>query len=264
MTPLSKLFSGAALYALATSTAVSADPVKNIVLVHGAFVDGSIWNGVTARLLDEGYNVRAVQLPLTSLEADVKATEAVLAQMDGPIVLVGYSWGGVPATVAGMDPDVVGLVYFAAVTPEPGETLGTMLEPYSDIELAGAPELVLDEAAGTYWIKPEGLHNALSHDAPSSLARLIGAAQKPTSAQIFTDAPDVAAWQSKPSWYAIATEDRIFPVPLQYALAEKIGAATVEWPTGHAAILSRPGSSADLIAEAAQSLSKNVTLSASE
>ena len=254
---LTKMFCGSALCALATTTNLSAEPIKNIVLVHGAFVDGSVWNGVSARLLDEGYNVRAVQLPLTSLKDDVRATQAVLNQMDGPVVLVGYSWGGVPATVAGVDPDVVGLVYFAAVTPEPGQTLAMMLEPYADTPMAGSSELQLDEISGTYWIKPDGLHNALSHDAPSSVARLMGAAQKPTSAQIFTDVPDVAAWQSKPSWYAVATEDRIFPVELQRDLSQKIGATTVEWPTGHAAILSRPGSSADLIDYAARALGAN-------
>lgn len=242
-----------------SASATLADPVKNIVLVHGAFVDGSIWNGVSERLMDDGFTVRAVQLPLTSLEADVAATEAVLDRLDGPTLLVGYSWGGVPATVAGTDPDVMGLVYFAAVTPSPGESLGEMLAPYGEVELPGASALHLDQATNTYWIDPDGLHNALSHDAPVAAARLMGASQKPTSADIFTGKPDRAAWQSKPSWYVIATEDRIFPVPLQYALAEKIGATVTEWPTGHAAILSRPGASASLISQAARALDTPVS-----
>lgn len=248
---------GAAVLALASSGLQAAEAVKNVVLVHGAFVDASIWNGVSERLLDKGYTVRAVQLPLTSLDDDVAATEAVLERMAGPVLLVGYSWGGVPATVAGTDPDVKGLVYFAAVTPEPGQSLGAMLEPYNEVAMPGAVELELDESRQQYWLKPEGLHNALSHDAPSSTARLMGTAQKPTAAQIFTDIPDRAAWQSKPSWYVIASEDRIFPVPLQHALAKSIGATTVEWPTGHAAILSRPGSAAALIDAAALSLSSD-------
>lgn len=242
---------------IASGLTAQAESIGNIVLVHGAFVDGSIWNGVSERLLDNGYNVRAVQLPLTSLADDVAATQAVLDRLDGPILLVGYSWGGVPATVAGTDPDVKGLVYFAAVTPSPGESLGEMLTPYANYELDGASALQLDEETNTYWIDPNGLHMALSHDAPVATARLMGASQKPTSAQIFNDVPDRAAWQTKPSWYAIATEDKIFPVPLQYQLAEKISATTVEWPTGHAAILSRPGASADLIMDAAEGLSSN-------
>jgi len=236
---------GVALMALTTPNLALADTVENIVLVHGAFVDGSIWNGVTARLHDQGYNVRAVQLPLTSLEDDVAATQAVLNKMEGPVLLVGYSWGGVPATVAGADPDV----------PEPGQSLQAMLEPYADPPMPGTVALELDDETGQFWISPEGFHDALSHDSPSALARLMGAAQKPTAARIFTDLPESAAWQDKPSWYVIATEDRIFPVPLQQALAQKIGATTLEWPTGHAAILSRPGSSAAVIDLAAQTLS---------
>lgn len=246
---------GQALFALVLSALpLSAQQVRNVVLVHGAFVDASIWNGVSERLLDMGYEVRAVQLPLTSLADDVAATRAVLDKVEGPVLLVGYSWGGVPATVAGTDPDVKGLVYFAAVTPSPGESLGAMLKPYADTPMPGVTALQLDEKAQVYWIDPEGLHAALSHDAPARLSRLMGAAQKPTAARIFDDVPDQAAWQTKPSWYAVATEDRIFPVRLQRDLAAKIGATVVEWPTGHAAILSRPGSAAALIDDAAKSL----------
>lgn len=139
-----------------SADAALADPVENIVLVHGAFVDGSIWNGVSERLLDDGFTVRAVQLPLTSLQDDVAATEAVLDRLEGPTLMVGYSWGGVPATVAGTDPDVMGLVYFAAVTPSPGESLGEMLIPYGEVEMAGASALLLDETTNTYWIDPDG------------------------------------------------------------------------------------------------------------
>ena len=231
-----------------------AEEVRNVVLVHGAFVDASIWDGVINRLQKDGYVVRAVQLPLTSLAADVAATEAVLNRIDGPTVLVGYSWGGVPVTVAGTDPKVKGLVFLAAVTPDPGESLEKMLKPYSDRPMPGMSALQRD-AAGFLWLDPARFGFALAHDAPERLVDAMAAAEKPTAERLLTDSPERAAWRSKPTWYAISTEDKIFPVQLQHDLAKKIGARVIELPTGHASILSRPGESSAFIESAAHALS---------
>lgn len=238
---------------LCVNTQSFAQSIKNIVLVHGAFVDASIWNGVISRLQGRGFNVYAVQLPLSSLNADVSATQAVLDRVEGPTILVGYSWGGVPVTITGTDSKVTGLVYFAAVTPEPGESLGEMLKPYDATPMPGASALELD-SNGYYWLDREQFGFALAHDAPTDVTRVMAATEKPTAASIFEAKPDRAAWQTKPSWYVISTQDKIFPVELQHKLAKKIGASVSELPTGHASILSEPSEAASVIINAAKSL----------
>jgi pimeloyl-ACP methyl ester carboxylesterase len=245
---------GAFIVASGSSLAY-AEEVRNVVLVHGAFVDASIWDGVIRRLQRDGYEVRAVQLPLTSLAEDVAATQAVLRRVDGPTVLVGYSWGGVPVSVAGVDSKVKGLVYFAAVTPDPGQSLKQMLAPYAEKAMPGMAAVQRDDE-DFLWLDPARFGFALAHDAPPDVVRVMAAAEKPTAERILSDKPERAAWQSKPTWYAVSTEDKIFPVQLQRDLARKIGARVIELPTGHASILSRPDDASALIENAAQTLSK--------
>lgn len=240
------------LPALLGANAAHADEkVRNIVLVHGAFVDASIWSDVISILQADGYNVAAVQLPLTSLEDDAHATREVLSHMNGPTLLAGYSWGGMPVTQVGVDPKVRGLVYFAAMAPVAGESLRDMLKPYP--KMPGAVAL-FDGEKDMLWMKPELFAFALAHDAPEARTRVMSVTQKPTSKRVFDDAPNQIAWKLKPSWYVVATEDKIIPVDLQHKLAARIGATKFELPTGHAIMLSQPQASARIIEQAAESL----------
>ncbi|WGS48846.1 alpha/beta hydrolase [Paraburkholderia sp. D15] len=240
------------------STHAAAEPVKpdqavrNVVLVHGAFVDASIWNEVITILAADGYNVAAVQLPLTSLADDVHATREVLSHMNGPTLLAGYSWGGEPVSEVGVDPKVRGMVYFAAITPDVGQSLRDLLKSYPAMPGSAA---IYDGENGMLWMKPELFAFALAHDSSRARTNVMSVAQKPTSKRVFDDAPTQAAWKTKPSWYVVASEDKIIPVDLQRKLAAKIGATKFELPTGHAIILSQPEASARIIEQAAQSLS---------
>lgn len=235
----------------ASKPAMADEKVRNVVLVHGAFVDASIWNDVITILQADGYNVAAVQLPLTSLEDDAHATREVLSHMNGPTLLAGYSWGGVPVGQVGVDPKVRGMVYFAAITADVGESLRAMLKPYPTMPGAAA---LFDGEKDMVWMKPELFAFALAHDAPESRTKVMSVTQKPTSKRVFDDAPTETAWKTKPSWYVVATEDKIIPVALQHKLAARIGATKFELPTGHAIMLSQPLASARIIEQAAQSL----------
>lgn len=221
---------------------------RNAVLVHGAFADGSSWEGVTSRLQAAGMRVIAVQNPLTSLADDVAATRRALDMMDGPTVLVGHSYGGNVISEAGVDPKVVGLVYVAALAPEPGEVLEDMTRGHPP-----APGLAHVRAAGGFaQLDEAGYLNDLAPDVPRARARAMYAAQGPVVADLFGQKTTQAAWRDKPSWYVVATQDRMILPVVQRALAKKIGATAVEVLASHAVPVSHPAEVARVIQTAAR------------
>ncbi|CAB3756374.1 alpha/beta fold hydrolase [Paraburkholderia solisilvae] len=233
------------------SGAARTKPVTNIVLVHGAFVDASSWTQVIEILQDKGYTVSAVQNPLTSLHDDEVAVRRVLERQNGPTVLVGYSWAGMPITEVGADPKITALVYVAALAPEVGESVHD-LQKHSAAQ-AGMPGLkaVIEDKYGNYLMDPAGYRQALAHDTPERITRVMAATQLPMSIDAFDDKVAVAAWHTKPSWYAVSTHDQIVPPDLQEWMARRINAHIVRIPSGHASILSHPDTVAAMIEDAA-------------
>ena len=200
----------AALAAAALSSAAAAQPaaqrVKNVVLVHGAFADGSGWRGVYDDLTARGYRVTIVQNPLTSLADDVAATKRALDRQDGPTILVGHSWGGTVITEAGVDPKVAGLVYVSALSPDAGETTAQQYEGF-----ATPPEFVIDTARdGFGFVKPEKFKAGFAADASDADAAFMRDSQVPINMSAFGTKLKNAAWRTKPSWAVIATEDKAF------------------------------------------------------
>ncbi|SIT38943.1 putative signal peptide protein [Paraburkholderia piptadeniae] len=233
-----------------------AGPVQNIVLVHGAFVDGSSWNGVIERLQKKGYRVASVQIPLTSLADDVAATKRVLARLSGPTVLVGHSWGGVVITEAGSGPDaskVVGLVYVAAIAPDVGESTGDVLKRGPQMPIGSA---MTRDAAGFLWLDPAKYHGDFAADVPESLTRVLVAAQQPIAGKAFEERVTQAAWRYKPSWYIVTTRDRAVSPEIQRWMAHRIGATIVETPSSHLVSVAHAGATADAIARAAKEFGK--------
>src|SRR5262245_9164828 len=184
--------------------AAFSQPVKNIVLVHGAFVDGSSWNKVIPILQAKGYNVTAVQIPLTGLADDVAATQRAIARLDGPAILVGHSWGGVVITEAGMDPKIVGLVYVAAFAPEAGENVGELGKSYPPPPALAAPNV---DQKGFITLTADAFKK-FGSDLPESDAYVAAATQGPIAASSFGDQVSGVAWKTKPSWYAVSTLDQ--------------------------------------------------------
>ncbi|NML29321.1 alpha/beta fold hydrolase [Paraburkholderia antibiotica] len=231
-----------------------AGPVHNIVLVHGAFVDGSSWNGVVAKLQHKGYHVSSVQNPLTSLADDVAATRRVLAREDGPVLLVGHSWGGVVITeVAANAPNVVGLVYVAALAPQ-------LHESAMDVMKAGGPmpagQSINKDANGFLWLDRARYRADLAADVPEMVTRVLAAAQVPIAAKAFDEPVDQIGWKDKPSWYVLTTQDRAVSPALQKTIAERIGAKVVPVASSHLAPVSHAGAVADAIDHAARELSR--------
>jgi pimeloyl-ACP methyl ester carboxylesterase len=229
-----------------------ATSVKNIVLVHGAFVDASIWADVIRDLQAAGYNPSAVQLPMTSLQADVVATQQVLDRTEGPILLVGYSYGGMPVTEAGTDPKVKGLVYIAAMAPRPGQAINDLL----DRSAPGLPGQAAVEQSkdGYFWLTPSLFRMALADDAPEEKTAVMSVSQRPIAITTFGEPIHKAAWMEKPSWYVVSTADKIVPVDLQRKMARDIKAVTSELNTAHASPLSQPEAIAAIIGEAANTV----------
>jgi pimeloyl-ACP methyl ester carboxylesterase len=231
-------------------------PVQNIVLVHGAFVDGSSWNGVIARLQKKGYRVASVQIPLTSLADDLAATRRVLAQLSGPTVLVGHSWGGVVITEAGSGPDaskVVGLVYVAAIAPDVGESAVDILKRGPQAPIGSA---MIKDSTGFLWLDPARYHSDFAADVPESLTRVLVAAQQPIAAKAFDERATQAAWRYKPSFYIVTSRDRAVPPEIQRWMAHRIGATIVETASSHLVPVAHAGATADAIDRAAKEFGK--------
>ncbi|MGW1795501.1 alpha/beta fold hydrolase [Streptomyces sp. NPDC001984] len=220
---------------------------KNVVLVHGGFVDGSGWQGVYDLLSSEGYRVSIVQNPTLSLDGDVAATHQVLDALDGPAILVGHSYGGVVITEAGNHEKVSGLVYIAAFAPDKGESVSSLIADPPP----GAPvPPILPPRDGFLFLDRDKFAASFAADVPVDLAAFMADSQVPWGVDALNGAASRPAWRTKPSWYLVATDDRMIPPPAQRAMSERIGATTVEVPGSHSVYLSKPDAVADLIRQA--------------
>jgi pimeloyl-ACP methyl ester carboxylesterase len=222
-----------------------------VVLVHGGFVDGSGWEGVYKILRDDGYKVSIVQNPTTSLADDVAATKLVLQEQDGPVVLVGHSYGGVVITEAGNDPKVASLAYIAAFAPDSGESVSSLIKdppPGADVPP------ILPPREGFLYLDKEKFAASFAADVAPEQAAFMADSQVPWGVDALTGAISEPAWKTKPSWYLVATEDRMIPPPAQRFMSERAGATVAEAPGSHAIYVSRPDAVAALIEQAAQAL----------
>jgi pimeloyl-ACP methyl ester carboxylesterase len=229
--------------------------VRNIVLVHGAWADGSGWRGVYDILIKDGYNVSIVQEPETSFKEDVAATKRVLAQQDGPSILVGHSYGGAVITEAGTDPSVVGLVYVAAHMPDSGEKESEDGKRFpSDLAKSGAIKKTPD---GFTYVDPAQFHELFAADLPGDQAAFMARSQVLNFADNFSATITTAAWRTKPSWMLVAGSDRAISPDLERWYAQRAKSHTVEVAgASHALYVSHPKEVADVIESAARAVSK--------
>ena len=223
-----------------------------VVLVHGGFVDGSGWRGVHDALTADGYRAVVVQNPTLSLAGDVAATRWVLDGLDAPVVLVGHSYGGAVITEAGTHPAVSALVYITAFAPDAGESVNTLIADPPP----GAPvPPILPPRGGFLLLDETKFHGSFAADLTDDEGRFLAASQVPWGVDALAGAITEPAWRSKPSWYLIATDDRMIPPPAQRAMAERAGATTSEAPGSHAIYVSRP----DVVADAIRLATKAIT-----
>jgi pimeloyl-ACP methyl ester carboxylesterase len=225
----------------------------SIVLVHGAFADGSGWADVIRILQKKGYNVTAVQNPLSSYAEDIATTKRVIDAQPGAVVAVGHSYGGAVITGASAgDPKVKGLVYVAAFAPDAGEPIGAYIEKYpSALGAALRPD-----AAGFVYIDRAAFHDVFARDLPEVEANVMAATQKPVIGSGFASAPTAAAWRSIPSWYIVAQEDRAINPDLERFFARRMGANTREIRASHVVFISHPREVADVIEAAASAAAR--------
>ena len=221
--------------------------MRNVALVHGAWADGSGWQGTHDILRARGYNVSVVQNPLTSLADDVAAVDRILARQDNPTLLVGHSYGGVVITEAGTAANVVGLVYIAAFVPDAGESVASLIE-------GGAPPPVQPSADGFLFFNPALFPQVFARDLPTAQGAFLAAAQLPPAGAAFGTPVSQAAWRSRRSWYVLATEDRIIPPAAQRQMATRANAAITEVRGSHAVYISQPEAVADAIDAAARAV----------
>lgn len=226
--------------------------VRNVVLVHGAFADGSGWRGVYDELTGRGYRVTVVQNPLTSLADDVAATKRVLDRQDGPTLLVGHSYGGTVITEAGVDPKVAGLVYVSALAPDVGETTGSQFK-----DIPPPPEFVIDTQKDGYgFVNLEKFKAGFAGGTTNADAAFLRDSQVPINMAIFNAKVTHAAWKTKPSWAIIATQDKAIDPKLLRYTANKIGATWSEVVGSHVSFFTQPKAVADSIDAAARSIAR--------
>ncbi|MDB5523110.1 MAG: hydrolase [Rhizobium sp.] len=252
MTKNSLLAAAAIVMAATGATVAHAQPagVKNIVLVHGGFVDGSGWKGVYDILKKDGYNVTIVQNPTLSLADDVAVTKRAIAQLNGPVVLVGHSYGGVVVSEAGTDENVKSLVYIAAFAPDKGESIQTLIANPPE----GAPvPPILPPVDGFLFLDKARFAASFAADVDADTAAFMADSQVPWGVEALAGAVTEPAWKSKPSFYLVAADDHMIPPPAQRMMAERAGATVVEIPGSHAVYVSNPKAVADLIEKAATS-----------
>jgi pimeloyl-ACP methyl ester carboxylesterase len=222
---------------------------KNIVLVHGAFADGSGWESVYSLLKKDNYNVAIVQNPTISLAGDVAATKLAIHEQNGPVILVGHSYGGAVITEAGTDSQVVGLVYIAAFAPDKGESVNSLIkDPPPD---APVPP-ILPPKDGYLFLDKSKFHASFAGDVDADKAAFMADSQVPWGLEALGGEISEPAWKSKPSWYLLATEDRMIPPPAQRFMSERAGSTVVEAAGSHAIYVSQPNAVAALIKQAAQ------------
>jgi len=222
---------------------------KNIVLVHGGFVDGAGWEGVYKILKRDGYNVSVVQNPTISLDDDVAVTKRILAAQDGPAILVGHSYGGAVITEAGSDPKVAGLVYITAFAPDKGESVASLIENPPP----GAPvPPILPPQDGYLFLDKAKFPASFAGDVDAEKAAFMADSQVPWGVAALSGKISEPAWRAKPSWYLIATDDKMIPPDAQRAMSKRAGATVVEVTGSHAIYVSQPGPVAKLIEEAAR------------
>jgi pimeloyl-ACP methyl ester carboxylesterase len=244
------LVAGAAASLLATrGMAATSAPVKarNVVLAHGLFADGSCWTEVIARLQAAGLNATAVQNPLTTLPEAVAAVKRVLDRQDGPTVLVGHSFSGMLVTEAGVHPDVSALVYVAARAPDAGEDYTALAKTFPTPPASAG--IIFDGDEGR--LSEAAFLHDFAGDLPEAKAKVLYAVQQPFQKVLLTGKTTQAAWRSKPSWYAVSTEDRTINPDLERFMAKRMGAKTIEVKASHLSLISHPDEIARLIIEAA-------------
>ena len=239
---------GAASPLLQTTAAAQTPPkARNIVLVHGLFADGSCWSEVIARLQPKGFNVTSVQNPLTTLPEAVAAAQRALAMQQGPTVLVGHSFSGMIVTEAGVDPKVSAVVYVAARAPDAGEDYTALAKKFPTPAAS----------AGIVWsgdwgqLSEEAFLRDFAGDIAADKARVLYAVQEPFNRELLAGKTTHAAWRSKPSWYAVSTEDRTINPDLERFMAKRMGAKTTEVKSSHLSLISHPDTIANMILDAA-------------
>jgi pimeloyl-ACP methyl ester carboxylesterase len=231
------------------SQARAAEAVKNVVLVHGGFVDGSGWRGVYDLLRKDGYNVSIVQNPTTSLADDVAATKRTLAALNGPAILVGHSYGGVVITEAGNDPKVAGLVYITAFAPDQGESVSSLIKNPPP----GAPvPPILPPQDGYLFLDRAKFAASFAADVTPAEAAFMADSQVPWGLEALNGAATQPAWKTKPSWYLVATDDKMIPPDAQRVMSKRAGATVVEVKGSHAVYVSQPQAVVSIVKQAAK------------
>jgi pimeloyl-ACP methyl ester carboxylesterase len=228
--------------------------VKDVVLVHGGFVDGSGWQGVYDILKKDGYDVTIVQNPTTSLADDVAVTKRAIAAARGQVILVGHSYGGIVVSEAGTDPKVAGVVYIAAFAPDAGESVGSLI---ANPPPGAAVPPILPPVDGFLLLDKAKFAASFAADVRPELASFMADSQVPWGVAALDGKVTAPAWKGKPSWYLVATDDRMIPPPAQRKMASRAKATTVEVPGSHAVYVSNPGAVANLIRQAAANVPSN-------
>lgn len=237
-----------ALAIITVFSSVAVAKTDNVVLVHGMNMDAGVWRVVHDRLISDGYNVALVQLPMTSVKADVAATQRIVDDVDGPVVLVGHSYGGMVISQAGTDPDVKALVYIAAFQPEVGESLAE-LNASVPTDFPQDALHIFDD--GYCVVKPDAWIKYVANGLPEAVARYTALFQTPANTAIFTYKAKAAAWHNTPTWAAITTKDHIIAPSLQRKMVKRSGATEVDIDSGHLLPISYPNKVVALIEEAA-------------
>ena len=228
---------------------MSSEPgARDVVLVHGGFVNGSGWQGVHDALTAEGYRVAVVQNPTLSLEDDAAATRRVIDSLDGPVVLVGHSYGGAVITEAGLDEKVAALVYIAAFAPDKGESVNSLIAGFP---ADGPQPPILPPRDGFLFLDRDKFHASFAGDLPAGQAAFMADSQVPWGVNALGGMISEASWRIKPSWYLVTSDDRMIPPSAQRSMAERTGATVTEVPASHSVYVSQPAAVAAVITQAA-------------
>jgi pimeloyl-ACP methyl ester carboxylesterase len=227
--------------------------IRNVVLVHGGFVDGSGWQGVHDLLTKDGYRVAVVQNPTVSLEDDAAVTRRVIDSLDGPVVLVGHSYGGAVITEAGLDEKVAALVYITAFAPDKGESVNALIAGFP---ADGPQPPILPPQDGFLFLDRDKFHASFAGDLPAGQAAFMADSQVPWGVNATGGTISEAAWRMKPSWYLVVTDDRMIPPSAQRNMSERTGSTVTEVPGSHSIYVSQPAVVAALITQAAAAAGK--------